>query len=86
MGSTLLRMILLLFGVSAISFMLVISSPIDPVEAFVGSESNISKEQKEIVAEYWGLDQPPLQRYLTWLKNLFHGGMGDSIAYKKPVT
>lgn len=31
MGSTLLRMILLLFGVSAISFMLVISSPIDPV-------------------------------------------------------
>ena len=86
MGSTLLRMILLLFGVSAISFMLVISSPIDPVEAFVGSESNISKEQKEIVAEYWGLDQPPLQRYLTWLKNLFHGDMGDSIAYKKPVT
>ena len=81
-----MRMILLLFGVSAISFMLVISSPIDPVEAFVGSESNISKEQKEIVAEYWGLDQPPLQRYLTWLKNLFHGDMGDSIAYKKPVT
>lgn len=52
----------------------------------MGSESNISKEQKEIVAEYWGLDQPPLQRYLTWLKNLFHGDMGDSIAYKKPVT
>lgn len=77
---------LLFFGVSLISFILVISSPIDPVEAYVGSESNISQEQKEIIAEYWGLNEPPLQRYITWLDNMFHGDMGNSIAYKKPVT
>lgn len=86
MMNTLIRMILLFFGVSLISFILVISSPIDPVEAYVGSESNISQEQKEIIAEYWGLNDPPVRRYVTWLKNMFRGDMGDSIAYKKPVS
>lgn len=83
--STLIRMLLLLFGVSVVCFYLIVSSPIDPVEAYVGSESNISQEQKEVIAEYWGLNDPPVQRYVTWLKNLLHGDMGDSIAYKKPV-
>lgn len=83
---TLLRMLLLLFGVSLICFMLIVSSPIDPVEAYVGSESNISQEQKDVIARYWGLDQPPLTRYVTWLDNLLHGDMGTSIAFKKPVA
>lgn len=83
---TLLRMLLLLFGVSLISFMLVVSSPIDPVEAYVGSESNISQEQKDVIARYWGLDQPPLTRYAAWLNHLLHGDMGTSIAFKKPVA
>lgn len=83
---TLLRMLLLLFGASLISFMLVMSSPIDPVEAYVGSESNISQEQKDVIARYWGLDQPPLTRYAAWLNHLLHGDMGTSIAFKKPVA
>ncbi|WP_167957147.1 ABC transporter permease [Anaerosporobacter faecicola] len=84
--TTLLRMVLLLIGVSIVCFMLITSSPIDPVEAYVGSESNISQEQKDVIAEYWGLNNPPVQRYVTWVKNLLHGDMGISIAYQKPVT
>lgn len=83
---TLLRMLLLLFGASLISFVLVVSSPIDPVEAYVGSESNISQEQKEVIARHWGLDQPPLTRYVTWLDHLLHGDLGTSIVFKKPVA
>lgn len=83
---TLLRMILLLFGVSMVTFLLVISSPIDPVDAYVGAESNVSEEQRENVAEYWGLNKPPVERYLTWLSNLIHGDMGISITYQMPVT
>lgn len=83
---TLLRMILLLFGVSIVTFLLVISSPIDPVDAYVGAESNVSEEQRENVAEYWGLNKPPVERYLTWLSNLIHGDMGISITYQMPVT
>lgn len=84
--NTLLRMILLLVGVSLVSFILIVSSPIDPVEAYVGSESNISQEQKDVIAEYWGLNDPPVKRYVTWISNLLRGDMGDSIAYKKPVV
>ena len=86
LGSTLIRMLLLLFGVSIVCFFLIISSPIDPVDAYVGSESNISQEQKDVIAEHWGLNDPPVQRYITWMKNLLHGDMGDSIAFKKPVV
>lgn len=84
--NTFFRMILLLVGVSIITFLLVISSPIDPVDAYVGSESNVSQEQRENVAEYWGLNKPPAMRYLTWITNLLHGDMGISITYQKPVT
>lgn len=84
--NTLLRMILLLIGVSIVTFLLVISSPIDPVDAYVGAESNVSQEQRENIAEHWGLTKPPLERYFTWLNNLFHGDMGTSITYQKPVT
>ncbi len=84
--NTLLRMIVLLFGVSIIAFLLVVSSPIDPVDAYVGSESNVSQEQRENIAEHWGLNKPPAVRYFTWLSNLFHGDMGTSITYQKPVT
>ena len=84
--STLLRMILLLIGVSLITFLLVVSSPIDPVDAYVGAESNVSLEQRENIAEHWGLNKPPAVRYFTWLSNLLHGDMGTSITYQKPVT
>jgi peptide/nickel transport system permease protein len=84
--NTLLRMVLLLFGVSIITFLLVVSSPIDPVDAYVGAESNVSQEQRENIAEYWGLNKPPAVRYFTWLSNLLHGDMGTSITYQKPVT
>lgn len=85
-AGTLFRMLLLLVGVSLVCFILVVSSPIDPVEAYVGSESNISQEQKDVIAKYWGLNDPPVQQYLTWIKNLLHGDMGTSIAFRKPVV
>lgn len=84
-AGTLARMLLLLLGVSLLTFILIVSAPIDPVTAFVGAESNVSQEQKDLVAEYWGLDRPPAERYITWLKNLLNGDMGMSSTFQKPV-
>jgi peptide/nickel transport system permease protein len=86
LGKTLLRMLLLLIGTSLFSFILTISSPIDPIDAYIGSERVISDEQRENIAEYWGLNKPPAQRYLTWLNNVLHGDMGTSITFQKPVS
>ncbi len=85
-GRTLLRMITLLIAVSIVTFLLVISSPIDPVDAYVGSESGVSQEQRDNVAQYWGLNKGPVERYIIWATNLLHGDMGTSVTYRLPVT
>ena len=85
MIKTLFRMILLLIGVSILTFILVISSPIDPIDAYLGAETNVSQEQRDNVAEHWGLNKSPVERYLTWVTNLLHGDMGMSITYQMPV-
>lgn len=85
-GAELLRMVSLLVAVSVLAFLLVAYSPIDPVDAYVGGESNISQEQRDNVARYWGLDNPPLERYLVWAGNALRGDMGMSLTYRLPVT
>ena len=64
-GKNLLRIILLLFAVSILTFALVSASPIDPLQANVGQAAlgSMSEEQKEKLRSYWGVDEPPVQRY-----------------------
>lgn len=81
-----LRMLLLLFLVSLLAFVLIAKSPIDPLVSYIGTNSTLSQEAKQEIAEYWGLNQPLMQRFTTWLTNLLHGDMGMSITYKKAVS
>ena len=57
------RMILLLFAVSIVTFALVSASPIDPLQANVGQAAlgSMSEAQKEKLRSYWGVDTPPVQ-------------------------
>ena len=80
-----IKLIGLLFAVSVITFTLVELSPIDAVSAYVG-ESSISDEQREVIAEYWGLNDPPVTRYVKWITNIFRGDMGTSMIYRQPVA
>lgn len=79
------RMVSLLAAISIVAFLLVTNAPIDPLTAYIGTNSTISKEAKEEIAEYWGLDDPPLERFLTWAGNTLKGDFGNSIVYKQPV-
>lgn len=79
------RMVLLLVAVSVVAFILITKAPIDPLAAYVGTESTISQEAKDEIAEYWGLNDSLPERFLTWVNNMLHGDMGTSITYKKPV-
>lgn len=80
-------MILLLFGVSVAAFILVSVSPIDPLQANVGQAAlgSMSVEQIEKLQDYWGVGQPPLQRFLAWASDFFRGDMGISLLYRQPV-
>lgn len=80
-----LKMISLLLGVSIFAFALTYFSPIDPIEAYIGGHAIVSPEQREAIAARWGLDQPPVARYLHWLGNLLQGDFGISSVYLQPV-
>lgn len=80
------RMLSLVAGVCILSFILVSLSPIDPLTAYIGPESTLSQEAQQQIAEYWGLNDPPVQRFMTWAGNTLHGDLGNSITYNQPVA
>lgn len=80
------KIISLLFAVSIISFALICASPIDPVRQYIiGLGTAISPEQRAQIESYWGVNEPPVERYITWLLELLHGNMGESAIYRRPV-
>lgn len=85
-GKYLVRGITLLIAVSIISFLLVSCSPVDPVQQYVGAVPNVSVEQRAKIAEYWGLNQPMAERFLTWGKSVLQGDLGVSLIYRRPVA
>ena len=87
-GKKIIRMALLLAGVSIAAFWLVSVSPIDPLQANVGQVAlgSMSQEQIAKLETYWGVGQPPLRRYLAWAGDFFRGDMGISLLYRQPVS
>jgi peptide/nickel transport system permease protein len=75
----------LLIAVTVVTFALLESSPIDPVTAYVGTDGSVSIEQRALIAETWGLDKPPIERFGIWMKNMVKGDWGTSIIYRRPV-
>jgi peptide/nickel transport system permease protein len=83
----LLRLILLLAAVAVFSFVLVSLSPIDPVDAYIGADVlQISPEQRDLIAERWGLNEPMTTRFFLWLKQFLQGNLGTSMIFNQPVT
>lgn len=80
-----LLLISLLVAVSALAFTLLEASPIDPVKSYIGAETIVSVEQREAIAEHWGLNQPPITRYFKWLGSVSKGDFGTSMIYRQPV-
>lgn len=83
----LLRMALLLLGVSLVTFLLMCASPLDPLQTNVGQTAlgSMSPEQVEKLEAYWGADTPAPERYLGWLGDVLHGDFGTSLLYRQPV-
>lgn len=81
------KVITLLLAVSIISFVLISASPVDPVNQYIMSLGTaISAEQRAELEEYWGVNEPPVERYINWLTELLQGNMGHSAIYRRPVA
>lgn len=63
-------------------FMFII--PGDPAKTLMGQSSN--PKVIEDVRREWGLDRPPLERYMTYMGNLLAGNLGKSFFQQRPVS
>ncbi|MDR1468950.1 MAG: ABC transporter permease [Spirochaetaceae bacterium] len=81
-----LRGVTLLFAASMVSFMLVSASPIDPLQQYVLANPGVSEENIARMEAYWGLNEPPLARYGTWISAILHGDLGMSKTFRRPVA
>ncbi|WZL73301.1 ABC transporter permease [Clostridiaceae bacterium 35-E11] len=82
-----IRIVSLLMVLCLISFLMVSYSPIDPVQAYVGADMmRVSEEQRAQIAEHWGLDKPPIERFIHWSNSILHGDLGTSMIYRAPVA
>lgn len=80
----LLGFALVLVGVSIITFVLSQLVPIDPAVAALGQ--NARDDQIQAFRAEYGLDQPPVQQYFTYVSRLAHGDLGMSIRTRRPVA
>ena len=87
-GVNFIRMAVLLVLVSMAAFFLVSVSPLDPLRTNVGQTAlgSMSSEQIAKLQEYWGMNTPPVTRYLAWAGDFLKGDMGTSLLYRQPVA
>ena len=77
----------LLVAICLISFLLIKNSPVDPIQAYIGADMlNVGPEQRERIAEYWGLNQPIMVQFWNWGSALLTGDMGTSMMFRQPVS
>lgn len=83
----LLRLVLVLAAVAVLAFSLAKLSPIDPVNAYLGADiARVGPDQRALIAEKWGLDQPVEVQFGRWFTNLLAGDLGYSMTYNAPVA
>lgn len=80
------KLALTLLTVYFISFILIELSPIDPVQAYIREEAGlVGIEQREQIAEYWGINQPVFQRFTHLLTSLMQADFGESMIFRTSV-
>jgi len=80
----LITALVVLLGVSSITFFLLHLVPGDPIEVMLGESANIA-DRAQLRTEL-GLDAPLLQQWLEFHKGLLSFDFGESLYSKKPIA
>ncbi|MBO3283578.1 ABC transporter permease [Paenibacillus sp. SEL3] len=73
-----------LLGMTLIVFSIIHAIPGDPAETILGDKA--TEQSKQALREQLGLDKPWFQQYGTYLSELAHGDLGDSIRTRQPIA
>lgn len=84
-GKRILNLIPVMFIISVIIFGVIKAMPGDEVNAYLGTNSKVSEEQKEVIRENLGLNDPLPVQYVNWISRFCTGDLGSSITLKQPV-
>lgn len=83
----LMQIVIVLIGISFITFALTYMSPGDPVRnMYTASGVMPTQEMVDATREELGLNKPFLTQYFTWLTNCLKGDFGKSYSLNKPVV
>lgn len=80
-----IKMFVLIILVCIVTFTLAVNSPLDPIRQYVGEGVTVSLDQREAIAEYWGLNDTKIERFGKWFTNILHGDFGQSVIFRRGV-
>lgn len=87
LGKRFLQILIVLIGISFLTFALTYLAPGDPVRSMYAANGNIPSEAVlEQKREEMGLNRPLLVQYWDWLTGCLKGDFGTSYSLNKPVT
>ena len=87
LGKRFLQILVILIGISFLSFLLIFLAPGDPVTSMYASTGMMpSEEVLNETREELGLNRIFIEQYGTWLWNCLHGNFGNSFSMHKPVA
>ena len=81
-----LHTMLVMLGVSLLTFFLGRFTPGDPVETLLSANPNPTLEDRRLAEEYLGLDKPMLAQYFTWVERVLYGDFGTSYKTGRAVS
>lgn len=73
------------FGVTLVAFTFIRMLPGDPVLLMAGERGMSEQRHAELMTQF-GFDRPIWEQYGTFVVDLLHGDLGNSIITKKPVV
>lgn len=77
--------LILLWGITVVTFLLVSVVPGDPAAANLSPQAYDDPEIREAFRQKWGLDRPLIVQYGTYLLNILQGDLGVSQQTNRPV-
>ncbi len=80
----LLLILLVLFGITLITFIITHVVPVDPVAVYAGPQAPPSEVAR--IRQQFGLNKPLPEQYLIYLWGLLHGNLGTSLHDNRPVA
>src|SRR3954447_15207347 len=80
----LLGIVVVMFGVTLITFVISHLVPADPAAAALGDRAR--EDQVAAFKAANGLDKPIPEQYFFYMNNLLHGDLGTSIRTRRPVA